>query len=495
MRQLLLQVALALGSLLIVATSTAQEPARLALLIGNKGYTEDVGPLTNPHNDVDLIAAALRKLGFEVTVRKDANYRDMDSALKRYVAQVRRAGQGALSFFYYSGHGIANPDTQINYLIPVDVKDANDDNLWYNSIEQGDIINKLSRRAPGATHYVIFDACRNELRLSSRGKKSLGAEKGFVPVAQTAGLLIAYATAPKQTASDVGEGGGPYAKALAAEIVKPGVEAVNMFRRVQVRVKQSTGQDPWLSFPSLPEVYLARRYEEEKYGNGIYVGQPPKIADVGMSNLRRSAVYIEVPFVDAATGVIEKHQQTGFIISKAGYLLTGYDSVKKWIKAQEKTPSWKEKHPIIARIGDPNSDALRVHIVSFDSVSEIALLKLQSSIDFSFEALPVCRRDSPILGETLVAGGFPKGMGFQPVPCMMGSPNGPYGRWQVSCPSLTYGMGGGPVAIKNRVVGVIYGGDRESGVRIVTPIQNAHQVLSMAGVALRRCPTDIRSYR
>src|SRR5262249_60693800 len=72
-----------------------------------------------------------------------------------------------------------------------------------------------------------------------------------------AGVLIAYATAPKQTASDVGEGGGPYAKTLAEEIVKPDFEAVAMFRNVQLKVKQWIGQDPWLMFPSLPEVYLA----------------------------------------------------------------------------------------------------------------------------------------------------------------------------------------------------------------------------------------------
>ena len=37
----------------------------------------------------------------------------------------------------------------------------------------------------------------------------------------------------------------------------PGIEAVTMFRNVQLRVKQTIGQDPWLSFPSLPAVYFA----------------------------------------------------------------------------------------------------------------------------------------------------------------------------------------------------------------------------------------------
>src|SRR5262245_56834188 len=168
-------------------------------------------------------------------------------------------GANALSFFYYSGHGVANPETQINYLIPVDVSDADDDKVWFESFQQNTIIDLLSKQAPNATHYVVFDACRNELSITGAAAKALGTDKGFVPVTDTVGVLIAYATAPRKTASDSGEGGGPYAKALAEELVKPGIEAVGMFRNVQIRVKQAIGQDPWLSFPSLPPVYLAGR--------------------------------------------------------------------------------------------------------------------------------------------------------------------------------------------------------------------------------------------
>ena len=83
--------------------------------------------------------------------------------------------------------------------------------------------------------------------LAGTAAKALGTDKGFVPITDTAGLLIAYATAPRKTASDVGDDGGPYAKALAEELMKPGIEAVTMFRNVQLRVKETIGQDPWLS--------------------------------------------------------------------------------------------------------------------------------------------------------------------------------------------------------------------------------------------------------
>jgi len=47
----------------------------------------------------------------------------MNIALKHYVTELGRAGRNALRFFYYSGHGVANPETQIKQLIPVDVID------------------------------------------------------------------------------------------------------------------------------------------------------------------------------------------------------------------------------------------------------------------------------------------------------------------------------------------------------------------------------------
>jgi hypothetical protein len=229
---------------------------RLALLIGNQSYSEKVGPLKNPHRDIALVGTALAKIGFKVTHIKDAGYKAIDTALKRHIQQVRRAGKDTISLVYYSGHGAADPDTQINYLIPTDVSSADDAEVWTNSIDLREIVNRLREQSPNAVHFVIFDACREELRLTRGGTKALE-RKGFAPVVNISGVMIAYATAPGKTASDVGDGGGVYAKTLAEEIVKPGVESVMMFRSVQLKVKEAIGQDPWLSFPTLPAVYFA----------------------------------------------------------------------------------------------------------------------------------------------------------------------------------------------------------------------------------------------
>ena len=103
----------------------------------------------------------------------------------------------------------------------------------------------------------MFDACRNTLKLTNAGSRALVQSKGFVPIAQESGMLIAYATAEGELASDLGAGAGPYAKVLAEEIVRPGIEAVTMFRVVQRRVRMAIRQEPYLGFNAMGDVYLA----------------------------------------------------------------------------------------------------------------------------------------------------------------------------------------------------------------------------------------------
>jgi hypothetical protein len=95
------------------------------------------------------------------------------------------------------------------------------------SLRLTEITQKLSTEARNAKHLVIFDACRNELKLPNAGlRKNLVQSRGFAPVRDEGGMLIAFATEEGKTASDVGANAGPFASVLAEEMVKPGREAV-----------------------------------------------------------------------------------------------------------------------------------------------------------------------------------------------------------------------------------------------------------------------------
>src|SRR3989442_486529 len=104
---------------------------RLALLIGNTNYAPAVGKLTNPTFDVDRIGNALAKVGFEVVKIKDAARVDVLSEVENFARRIGQGGENTISFFYYSGHGVARPDDRVNYLIPIDITNMSDPKVWF----------------------------------------------------------------------------------------------------------------------------------------------------------------------------------------------------------------------------------------------------------------------------------------------------------------------------------------------------------------------------
>ena len=252
------------GAVIFLAMCLMWQPApamgaRLALLIANQKYTSNVGPLKNPHNDVVLVHKALVSIGFrpqDITVVLDAGRTKIRYAVRRYADRLAKAGEGAIGFFYYSGHGAAEMASRTNYLIPVDVIDVGDA-LWDESVRLSYVIDRLQLRAPKAAHFVVFDACRNELRL--RGTKAL--EKGFVPVTARRGMLIGYSTDLGQTASDEGPQSGPYAAALAAELGRSGRRAGILFDDIKFRVYRNTNEKqlPWHISKFTTPIFLAAK--------------------------------------------------------------------------------------------------------------------------------------------------------------------------------------------------------------------------------------------
>jgi len=169
------------------------------------------------------------------------------------VRRLNSAGAGAIGFIYYSGHGAAEKDTNINYLIPVDAKEPGTSAFWDESVKLDDVL-RLLDGAQSAAKFIVFDACRNELQLPTKDTT-----KGLLPVAEQQGMFIAYASAPGRTASDRGDQSGPYAAALAAELAKPGIDHLSLFQNVKEAVYAASGgtQQPWESNGLLRRVYLS----------------------------------------------------------------------------------------------------------------------------------------------------------------------------------------------------------------------------------------------
>jgi uncharacterized caspase-like protein len=192
------------------ATSLAEK--RIALLIGNKDYKAGVGALVNPFNDIRVVGQALKTVGFDVMPPiQNATRATMLIAIHSFAEKLKDAGPDAIGFLYYSGHGIASAGE--NYLVPVDIDEPSTILLSVQGVKHSEVLAILRGEAPNAAHYLVLDACRNSLQGSRGGK-------GFVPVGQQSGVLVAFAAEPGKTASDAGQSSGPYAAALSAELVK-----------------------------------------------------------------------------------------------------------------------------------------------------------------------------------------------------------------------------------------------------------------------------------
>ena len=59
---------LLVGLLLVPALLPVLAAERVALVVGNAAYEQEIAALKNPVNDAAAVAAALRRLGFEVMV-------------------------------------------------------------------------------------------------------------------------------------------------------------------------------------------------------------------------------------------------------------------------------------------------------------------------------------------------------------------------------------------------------------------------------------------
>jgi formylglycine-generating enzyme required for sulfatase activity len=217
-----------------LGSSTAGGP-RIALVIGNAAY--DTSPLKNPTNDAADVAAALRALGFDVTLGQNWTKRQMEDAIYAFGQRLKAGGVG---LFYYSGHGMQVAGR--NYLIPIGCRVEDERDVEFEAVDANRVLAKMDAAGNGL-NLMILDACRNNPFARSFRSETQGLAQMDAPV----GTYIAYATAPGSVAAD-GEGrNGTYTAALLKEMRKPGLKVEEVFKQVRADVSRATGgkQLPW----------------------------------------------------------------------------------------------------------------------------------------------------------------------------------------------------------------------------------------------------------
>jgi uncharacterized caspase-like protein len=234
------------GTKSIVPISVAR---KVALVIGNSVYGNLDG-IPAAANDADDMAATLRRLGFEVTVKKNLGVEALIAGIGSFSSSIRT---GDLAVLYYSGHGGSVGEE--NYLLPVDYDPPGQRDLVEHRAYAMSRVRDAMEQSGALVRVLIFDACRGSA-LSAKG-----AEATPAPIeGRPEGTLIAFASAHKQDALfDARERNSLYTRRLLAALANPTGDLRGVLQDVQSEVYRDTGhqQTPYLyGFLSGP-LYLA----------------------------------------------------------------------------------------------------------------------------------------------------------------------------------------------------------------------------------------------
>ena len=206
-------VVVLLSMVLTATASVALAAGRVALVVGNGTYAH-IGRLPNPGNDAADMAAALRHLGFEVTMALDADRVALNAALRAF---TRQSAGADVSLVFYAGHGIEMDG--VNYLVPVDARLERDVDVRFEAVALDDV---LVSTTGASLRLVILDACRNNplARSMQRTGASRSVSRGSFGDLDESLLgnetLVAYASAAGTTAADGMGRNSPYTTALLA---------------------------------------------------------------------------------------------------------------------------------------------------------------------------------------------------------------------------------------------------------------------------------------
>ena len=229
--------------LCLLLPSAAMAQKRVALVIGNSAY-QSTSPLTNPRNDATDIAAALKKLGFQVIEGFDLDKASFDRTVRDFANTLSGANVGV---FFYAGHGLQVAGQ--NYLVPVDAKLSTGAALDWEMVRL-DLVQRTMERET-ETNVLFLDACRdNPLGRNlarAMGTRSAEIGRGLAAAEAGVGTLISFSTQPGNAALDGSGRNSPFAGALVRRLgtSSDDLSALLIDVRNDVRKETQNQQVPW----------------------------------------------------------------------------------------------------------------------------------------------------------------------------------------------------------------------------------------------------------
>ncbi len=197
------------------ATAPAVHNRRQALVIGVQKYSF-AESLMNPVKDANDMDAALRRMGYQVTLVKDPHgtSKDLTLAVHKYLKSLQ---PGDISIFYFSGHGFSEEGN--NYL-------AASDTPKEIPLSLTSIIEEIGKTSPRA-NILLIDACSSRWNEAKKGGLA-----GFnTDIKNT---YVVLAASPGQSAIDQ----APNTNSLFTEAVRRHIEKPQGIDDIFAQVRQ-----------------------------------------------------------------------------------------------------------------------------------------------------------------------------------------------------------------------------------------------------------------
>lgn len=221
-----------------------KDEKRFALVIGNSAYPKEIGVLKNPANDATDFAAAIKNLGFEVTLITDASYGKIRAEMMKFRDKLNSGERDkTVGLFYYAGHGLQHDGE--NYIVPVDAELQYEDDISRFCFPIQKMVLTQMENTNSRMNIVVLDACRNNpFPALHRG---IGDSQGLGEMKKARGAFIAYATSPGSVASDGTGRNGLYTQELIKAMNKSNRTIEQVFKDVRAGVLRQSGdkQNPW----------------------------------------------------------------------------------------------------------------------------------------------------------------------------------------------------------------------------------------------------------
>jgi len=231
------------GILAAVAGSAcfaADQPARVALVIGNVNYPDNDSVLNDAANDARDVADELTRNGFAVEKGINLSGEAMRQALDRFYGRIARGG---IALLFFDGFGVQTTTRQ-TFLLPVDAQIWAEADVAHDGFNLETILDEMNSHG-AAIKIALLDASRrNPFERRFRRYSA-----GLAPAVTPSDTLVLYSTAVGSVVSNSRNDHSLFVTELLKEIRAPGLDAEQALRNTQIGVSSATNgeQIPWLS--------------------------------------------------------------------------------------------------------------------------------------------------------------------------------------------------------------------------------------------------------